>query len=493
MSVEREVKLAAAAGFRLPDLDGAADGLVAVFEEPRRIHTWYYDTPDLRIARWGCSLRYREGQGWTVKLPSTGDGTLLERPEHPFSGGRKRPPDEAVDLLLGFVRGAELRPVAHLRTARGRVELRTARGEVLGEVVDDEVSILDGRRVAGRFREVEVEIADATSLDVLEGVLGRLQSAGAGPVTNTPKHLRALGPRAEEPPEVAPADGAPESVGDVVRNALAESTIRLLRHDAGVRLGEDPENVHQARVATRRLRSDLRTFRGFLDPDWSSSLRDELKWIGGELGAVRDADVMLGRLRRDAERLPLEDQPRAIGLFDRLDRTRGEVRDRLLSAMRQRRYADLLERLVAAAQQPSVNDSASVPASEALSGVMSGPWQRLRDAARPLDEDRSDEDLHALRIRAKRARYAAEALAPVFGKRARSFAKAAARLQDVLGDHQDAVVAQRWLRDAARGGRRLAYVAGELSVLERESASATREAWPRAWKALSRKRLRFWT
>ena len=95
---------------------------------------------------------------------------------------------------------------------------------------------------------------------------------------------------------------------DVVRAAIARSTARLLAHDPGVRLGDDPEDVHQARVATRRMRSDLRTFRRVLDEDWDESMRDELKWLGGLLGAVRDTDVLLDRLeapgRRPSRRRP---------------------------------------------------------------------------------------------------------------------------------------------------------------------------------------------
>jgi CHAD domain-containing protein len=107
-------------------------------------------------------------------------------------------------------------------------------------------------------------------------------------------------------------------------------------------------------------------------------------------------------------------------------------------------------------------------------------------------QDESDEALHATRIRAKRVRYAAEAVAPVFGKPARAFARAAATLQDVLGEHQDAVVASAWLREAA-GPTAQAFAAGQLAAIEAEAARSARAAWPSAWKTLSRKRLRFWT
>jgi CHAD domain-containing protein len=108
-----------------------------------------------------------------------------------------------------------------------------------------------------------------------------------------------------------------------------------------------------------------------------------------------------------------------------------------------------------------------------------------------LSPDSPDEELHHTRILAKRARYAAEAAAPVVGQEAQRFAKAAAGLQTVLGEHQDAVVAQGWLRANAGGGRR-ALAAGQLLARESARAAAARADWPRAWKLLNRKKLRAW-
>src|SRR5207248_11382379 len=105
----------------------------------------------------------------------------------------------------------------------------------------------------------------------------------------------------------APGLGPKSPAGDAVRAALAAGTTRLLRHDPGVRLGDDPEDVHQARVGARRLRSDLRTFAPLVEPDWREHLQDELRWLGDQLGAVRDADVLLDRLRRQASTLPERD------------------------------------------------------------------------------------------------------------------------------------------------------------------------------------------
>jgi CHAD domain-containing protein len=314
-------------------------------------------------------------------------------------------------------------------------------------------------------------------------------------VDNVPKLVRALGPRASEPPEVVvPEIGERSSVREVVRRALAASVVRLLRHDAGVRLGEDPEAVHQARVATRRIRSDLRTFRDVVEPSWSTPLRQELRWLGGELGAVRDAEVLRDRLRSREPSIAPGDRQAVERLLAGLDRRRDEAREHLLASMRELRYDALLDTLVEAARAPAVLDAvADARAASGLGAALEAPWKHLKTAIARVREEPSDEALHAARIRAKRVRYAAEAIAPVFGKRARAFAEAAVGLQDVLGEHQDAVVATAWLRDAARRSAALAFVAGQLVAIEADAARAAKDAWPGAWKALSRKRLRFWS
>jgi CHAD domain-containing protein len=196
----------------------------------------------------------------------------------------------------------------------------------------------------------------------------------------------------------------------------------------GVRL-EDPEAVHQARVATRRLRSDLRTFRDVLEPAWSTPLRHELKWLGSLLGAVRDAEVLRDRLRAREALLADADRRALRRLLSELERKRAEAREKLLSAMREPRYVSLLDALVEAAQTPAVlKEIAAAPAGSALRDTLEGPWKHMRTAIEHVRQDETDETLHAARIRAKRVRYGAEAVAPVFGKRARAFAKAAEAL-----------------------------------------------------------------
>lgn len=491
---EREVKLGAGPAFHLPSLDGVVEGAVVHSPEVLRLETVYHDTHDLRLARWGVSLRHRGGEGWTLKLAPTTAGMALERTELNYPGGPKKPPEAAVAVVRAYVRRSELVPVARLSTVRRRVRLTDAAGARLAEVVDDEVSVRDGRRVAARFREIEVEVPDGEA--VLDPLVTRLRGAGAGAPDPTPKHVRALGPRAMEPPEVVAMPITPDATAKaVIRSVMATSVAGLLRHDPIVRTGGDPEAVHQARVSIRTLRSNLRTFSPLLDPEWTEPLRTELGWLGLALGAVRDREVLLERLRERAKSLPVNDQRAAMSLLTILESEIEELRGKLIVDLDSARYVDLIERLVAAAVAPATMPDADLPAAQVLPKLAAGPWRRLRSAVRQTraaaPENATDPELHRIRILAKRARYAAEAVQAVAGSAATSFARAAAKLQTVLGEHQDSVTAQAWLRAAKASGRR-AFAAGELIAIEHIAALDARAKWPKAWAALDRKRLRSW-
>ena len=496
------MKLGAGPAFHLPDLNGVVEGTVVTTPETVRLETVYFDTPDLRLARWGVSLRHRAGEGWTLKLSSSAKPEhgarapkeVLERDELVFQGSSKKPPEGAIAVVRAYVRKADLVPVARLSTLRRRVRLVDAAGARLAEVVDDEVSVRDGRRVAARFREIEVEVlggGDAGGA-IIAALVSRLRSAGAGAPDPTPKHIRALGPRAMEPPEISPQPLPEEaSAKEVICSVLAESVSALLRHDPLVRTSGDPEEVHQARVATRKLRSHLRTFGPLLDAEWTDMLRTELGWIAMSLGSVRDREVLLDRLRARSNSLPASDARSAASLLHLLEVDIAALRKTLHADMSSTRYVDLLERLVEGALAPVTLADADQTAKVALPALATNPWRRLRSAVRQLPDNPTDPELHRIRILAKRARYAAEAVAPVVGSAAESFARAAAKLQTVLGEHQDSVTAQAWLRGARARGRR-AFVAGELIALEHIAANEARAAWPTVWESLDRKQLRGW-
>jgi CHAD domain-containing protein len=227
-----------------------------------------------------------------------------------------------------------------------------------------------------------------------------------------------------------------------------------------------------------------------LDVGWTTSLRDELRWLGANLGTVRDKQVLSQRLRGRSTTLPADDGRVVAELAEELQTESEEARARLVLDMRSERYIDLIERLVEASRSPVLTDQVQQPAATAMPGLARRDWNRLRKAVRSLSESPADADLHQIRILAKRVRYAAEAATPIAGKRAARLADRAARLQDVLGDHQDSVTAQRWLREAGQGPR--AFVAGELSALERNAAARDRGQWPKIWKKVDRKALRKW-
>jgi CHAD domain-containing protein len=500
--IEVEAKLAADDDLLLPDLVDVVPGLRTAPPSEQVLDAVYHDTTDLRLARHGITMRHRtsdtrsaEGT-WTVKFPDAGPSpvsdAVLRRRELNVPGPPGEPPDRLTSLVRGASRSAPLVAVAHLRTRRRTTALRVGE-DLVGEVCDDVVTRLDGDRVVAAFREIEVEVAasgaDPGGDGVIAAVVGRLRQAGARSADPLPKVVQALGPEASAAPDVvAPRVDGEATVGELVRHAIASSVIRILDHDHVVRLDDDPEGVHQARVGARRLRSDLRTFAPALDEDWCASLRTELGWLGAELGAVRDLDVLAQRLHRRADHLPTEaDRMAAAHLLVRLDQERGDAVEALLHALDSARYVTLLDHVVEAANRPVLAEDAGGRAASVVPGYVRRPWRRFRQAASDLAPDAAPTDFHRVRILAKRARYAAEATVPVLGGSARKLARRLAEVQDLLGDHQDAAVAEVWLRQAAtdRPGRE-ALAAGLLVAAERDHAAELRAAWPSAWARVKR-------
>ena len=266
------------------------------------------------------------------------------------------------------------------------------------------MSVIQGLRIQNRFREVEVELRDPSADRLLDPILARLRHAGASDEDQASKLVRALGARATAAPEVDPILLAPTArAGDLVRHVIAVSVASLLRHDPGVRLGDDPEDVHRARVATRRLRSQLRTFRSLLDPAWDNALRADLRWLGAGLGSVRDKQVMSKRLRDRTTALAADDAPIVAELADELQAESEEARARLVLDMRTDRYIDLIERLVEASRAPALTTQADQPAATAMPALARRDWKRLSKGVRRLPEPAADADLHRIRILAKRA------------------------------------------------------------------------------------------
>jgi len=277
---------------------------------------------------------------------------------------------------------------------------------------------------------------------------------------------------------------------DAVRATLVDAFGALVQHTAELRRGSmDPEEIHDARVAARRFRSHAVSLSSVLDVDAISRELDELGALARALGAVRDLDVLLDDLRAEAGELPEGLGPAVGSILQRFGEDRSRAMDQLLRRLEGSENVRLLVALGSIAAAPPL----LVPAHEPEPAiVMTSVWKALSRRARRAASSPTDDALHALRIRAKRARYAAEALEPFVGRRAARFARSAARLQDVLGRHQDAVVAIDKLSSVAARSPELGFAAGWMSASRARVRAETRAAWPATWRSLAKKERRFW-
>jgi len=267
-----------------------------------------------------------------------------------------------------------------------------------------------------------------------------------------------------------------------LRAFFAEQYARILAHDPGVRLGEDPEDVHQLRVAVRRLRSVLGTTRPILDRAWVDDLRSELAWLAGELGSARDLDVLIPALWADAGTLERADLQALTPLFGKFETARVAAGKQALEALRSERYYALLASIEAAAAGPPAGGKGS------LEKVVRKEYKRLRETMREVDDDPTDDAIHRARIRGKRARYATELLEDDLGKPGQKLIAAAKEFQDVAGEHHDTVVAEEQIRAQLSGLRSqaTAIAAGLLIGRQRERRRAAFEKLPKAWKRFNR-------
>jgi CHAD domain-containing protein len=452
----------------------APDGLAALesFGEPvdeRVFTTTLVDAPDRILDTSGLSLRRRLENGksvWELDLPADGGVRTVSD-----AGSPSRPPRGLSDLLVGVLRDRAVAPVATHRTRRSTRRARE-NGHDVALVALDSIAVMEGRKIASRLTRIDVELilkersAEKRLVKVLEKAgASRRQDAGS----------------AQPQPGDAPLEQ--------IRTMLDRQLRQLLRHDPGTRLGTDPEDLHRMRVATRRARAVLRAGGPLLDPGWSEPLREELGWLGGALGHVRDLDVLLANLDVQMGELEKEERFAAKRICQGLEHERVEARGALLEALESERYAALLDRLgVAAPPPPAKPSDADLPA------LAKAEFRSLKKAARSLQPDSADDELHRVRVKTKRARYAAELAAPSVGKRADDFVRSAQRLQDLLGEHQDAVVAEEKIRALATAARatKVAFAAGRLVERERARRTSARAALPDAWAKLERSGRRAW-
>jgi len=465
--LEIETKLDADDGFTLPDLSGLPGVARVATGDAERLEAVYLDSPDLRLVRSGTTLRRRTGgsdAGWHLKLPAGGEGRLEVR----RAPGRsvRTVPAALLSLSRVRLRGAGVAPVARIATERTEHALQAEDGTVLAVVADDAVTAeaMGEEAVVSSWRELEVELVDGDGV-LLQAAVKALRRAGARPAAAASKVSRALDGRLAGDRPQPPAVSKSGPVGAVAVAHLWQQTEKLVAGDPYVRMDAE-DAVHQMRVATRRLRSALATFRSLFAEGSVEPLRAELKWLGEVLGRARDAEVMRRRLREAADAQPAE---LLVGpVLRRIDlELRREYRDAhraVVETLDGERYLALVAALEEFVADPPYSERAARPAKEEVPKLVRKSYRRVARAAEAVDDDTSsgdavghDHPLHEVRKAAKRARYAAESVAPVVGKPAKRLADALEDIQETLGDHQDSVVERVWLRDL---GMR-AHLAGE--------------------------------
>ncbi|MFF8933884.1 CHAD domain-containing protein [Streptomyces paradoxus] len=464
----------------LPDLTGVAGVAAVVDKGVAHLDATYYDTGDERLAASSVTLRRRTGgsdAGWHLKFPIAPD--VRDEIHAPLSDTL---PDDLAALVRSRVRDSELLPLVRLRSDRDVRHLLDADGRLLAEVSVDTVHAerLTGRGGEAQWSEVEVELADGADPALLDKVEKRLRKAGVRPSASSSKLARAL---ADTVPgkrrKTAPAR-EPVTAADHVLAYVRTQRDAIVELDPAVRRDAE-DSVHSMRVATRRLRSTFKSFGKILDRTVTDPVGDELKWLAGELGLDRDREVLTDRLISALDEVPedLIRGPVTQRLHSWSSAEHRGARGRLLGVLDSRRYLTLLDTLDALIADPPLLKAAGKAPREPIAKAVrkdfrkvSGLIQRAAELEPGTDRDVA---LHEARKKTKRTRYAAEAAGPVLGKRAKTMVKSMKSLQNLLGEHQDSVMARQSLRELSA----VAHAAGESAFTygllhEREEQRAVR-------------------
>jgi triphosphatase len=286
-------------------------------------------------------------------------------------------------------------------------------------------------------------------------------------------------------------------VGETAFAVMREQFGEFLAHEPGTRLGEDPEELHDMRVASRRMRAAMSIF-GEALPARAQGLKEELRWIAGVLGEVRDLDVQLEQLEGWISEAEPRDREHLVALRAVLEDRRARVRKAMLRTLDSKRYARMVDAFTTMLRRgPSRRSKAAGrPVLAVAPDIVRRRYRKVRKAGDGISDASSEEDYHELRKKGKRLRYTLEFLSAVYGKPARELVRPLKDLQDVLGDHQDAVVATEHLRELAEGGggrgRRLppgtVFVMGAISHRYALQARELRGAFPEAYAKIRGKR-----
>jgi CHAD domain-containing protein len=470
----------------------------------------YLDTPDRRLERAGYSVRIRKSrqspaEATMKSLASNGarsDGLLvrleLAEPldgEEPAAVARAPGPVGQRVRALGVSRNVV--PLFDVQTRRRAFEL-AADGVRRGELVLDDTAIREpGGRILGRLRRVEVE-APEEALDVLAPFVESLRAdCGLQPATLSKYEagLAASGMHRSPPEDFGRTTISPtDAVGEVALAVLRRHFSAMLRKEPGTRLGDDIEELHDMRVASRRLRAAIALFADSL-PVASGELRDELGWIGRTIGAVRDLDVQIAQLDSWIDVLPEPDREPLARLRALLVDERVEARTEMLQALDSARYARFVRRF--GTMLRSRTGTRTPAARAAVPELVGRRYRALRKAARRLDGGAEPADYHRTRIAGKRFRYALEFVADVYPGATARVVRRTVALQDLLGAYQDGQVAtERLRRLAAERGAELGpstvFAMGEIAErYRREMEEVRRRVRPtlsrlggKTWKRL---------
>jgi CHAD domain-containing protein len=407
------------------------------------------------------------------------------------------PPIALRRIVQEVVRGGVLGPVATVATERTVVALRDADGMLLAELCDDRVVGTRHRAEGGEeehtWREWELE-RHAGGGKLARAADARIRKAGARPSTQASKLGRVL---ALEPGTGGGSTNGPRSRSTehaVLGRHLARLADDVLRFDPLAR-ADVPDAVHQLRVTYRRLRSVLDTFSKTVDPALTGPVGDDCAWISDLLGRPRDLEVLRAHLSRVLAAESPELVRGRVGpwISGRLAAERRVAHRAAVDAMTSERYYTLVDTLDSWRETPPWRGERDRPATRRLPASLDRARLRMSRAAKAALTTTGREqvvDLHDVRKAAKRVRYAAEALLPVLGSEARRTARSARRIQTVLGEHHDAIVAGDYLlrlADEARTEGRDAFTLGVLRARLEAEAATHEQAFERAW-ALARKR-----
>jgi CHAD domain-containing protein len=317
-------------------------------------------------------------------------------------------------------------------------------------------------------------------------------------IPTTPREPELAASAAEAAPATAAALTTLEPNLDLAMTAhdvaIAE-LLRLLaawrRHEPGARLGQDAEELHQLRVTTRRIDATLGLFKRQL-PRVLVQARKTTKAVLRTLGAARDLDVQLAELAQYTAQLPEQERAAAEPLRLYLENERARARTRMVRALDSEPTRRWLETLSLAG-----GERGELPGAERALVVMPERvrrrYRKLRKSVAKLRAKSSMEDYHTVRRRAKQLRYATECGASMFGKPADELLRVLRRLQDRLGAHQDAYMAQNRLAalagDPASGlPPATLFLMGRLAEHNLRVTQQARETLSRSWRKVRGRR-----